>query len=471
MFEELDDAGLIAAIAETTRAEAAAAAARSALIGEFLARRVVDDEDDPRVKWACDPWASAAAEVAAAMNISDRKASGQMRIAETLRDHLPGVFDLFRRGRFSGRVISAITWRTRLITDDEVWARIDAALSDQAQRFGPLSDEKLTAEVDALVQRFDRDALIEAQRNARSRDFTVGDFEDDAGLTSVWGKLLAHDAAVLDKKISAMASAVCKHDPRSHGQRRADALGALANGNDHVPCACGSPACPVAGDNPRPKSSVVVHVVADPAAVNAAENPDKAAADVGTAVLAGGAMLPTPMLAELLRSGAKLQPLAAPCGVAETGYRPSAKLARFVRARDLMCRFPGCTMPAEVCDIDHVVPYPIGPTHPSNLACLCRKHHLLKTFWTGDWEFVLRPDGTAVWTSPTGQTYTTHPGSRLFFPDWVTTTTQLPPPPSSPPAVTARGLKMPIRKRTRAAERAQRIKYERALNNSDPPPF
>ncbi len=68
------------------------------------------------------------------------------------------------------------------------------------------------------------------------------------------------------------------------------------------------------------------------------------------------------------------------------GYRPSAKLARFVRARDLTCRFPGCTAPAEFCDIDHVIPYPLGATHPSNLACLCRKHHHLKTFWTGDWE-------------------------------------------------------------------------------------
>ena len=29
-------------------------------------------------------------------------------------------------------------------------------------------------------------------------------------------------------------------------------------------------------------------------------------------------------------------------------------------------------------------------------------HHLLKTFWTGDWELTLLSDGAAVWTSPTG---------------------------------------------------------------------
>ncbi|MGZ5393916.1 MAG: HNH endonuclease signature motif containing protein [Mycobacterium sp.] len=92
--------------------------------------------------------------------------------------------------------------------------------------------------------------------------------------------------------------------------------------------------------------------------------------------------MPTPLLAELLRNGAKLRPLCPPEKDAEPepGYRPSAKLDRFVRARDLTCRFPGCTMPAEFCDIDHVIPYPLGATHPSNLACLCRKHHHLKTF-------------------------------------------------------------------------------------------
>ena len=91
--------------------------------------------------------------------------------------------------------------------------------------------------------------------------------------------------------------------------------------------------------------------------------------------------------------------------------------------------FPGCTTPAEFCDIDHVIPYPLGATHPSNLACLCRKHHHLKTFWTGDWELRLLPDGAAVWTSPTGRTYTTHPGCRSYFPDWDTNTGELPPPP------------------------------------------
>jgi hypothetical protein len=183
-------------------------------------------------------------------------------------------------------------------------------------------------------------------------------------------------------------------------------------------------------------------------------------------------VLPTPLLAELLRNGAKLRPLCTPVDAPpESGYRPSAGLARFVRGRDLTCRFPGCTAPAEKCDIDHVIPYPLGSTHASNLACLCRKHHLLKTFWTGDWELTLLPDGAAVWTSPTGHTYTTYPGSRSYFPEWDTDTGELPPPPTPGTFSTDRGLMMPQRQRTRAQDHEARIKAERAQNDSDPPPF
>jgi hypothetical protein len=49
-----------------------------------------------------------------------------------------------------------------------------------------------------------------------------------------------------------------------------------------------------------------------------------------------------------------------------------AELADFVRCRDLTCRWPGCDKPAYGCDLDHAVPYPVGPTHASNLKCLCR---------------------------------------------------------------------------------------------------
>ncbi|KYH44356.1 DUF222 domain-containing protein [Branchiibius sp. NY16-3462-2] len=97
--------------------------------------------------------------------------------------------------------------------------------------------------------------------------------------------------------------------------------------------------------------------------------------------------------------------------VVETGdrsYRPGARLARFVQARDRHCRFPGCTRPAKLSDIDHVIRYPDGETAAHNLQCLCRHHHRAKH--EGGWKVVMSPTGVCTWTSPTGRTYITSPG-------------------------------------------------------------
>lgn len=118
-----------------------------------------------------------------------------------------------------------------------------------------------------------------------------------------------------------------------------------------------------------------------------------------------------------------------------------------------------------MCDLDHTIPYPVGPTCASNLGCLCRKHHLLKTFW--GWLNRQLPDGTMIWTSPGGQTYTTHPGSRLLFPTLCRPTAPVSVSANVPSAQPNRGLMMPRRKTTRAHDRAKRIDAERKLNDDD----
>jgi hypothetical protein len=112
--------------------------------------------------------------------------------------------------------------------------------------------------------------------------------------------------------------------------------------------------------------------------------------------------------------------------------------------------------------VDHTIPYPVGPTCASNLGCLCRKHHLLKTFW--GWLHRQLPDGTMIWTSPNGQTFTTHPGSRLLFPTLCRPTAPVATVADAASVAANRGLMMPRRTTTRAHERAQRIQAERARN-------
>lgn len=496
-----DDSEIVAAIEQWAGAEASAAARRLAAVAELTRRRCGDDD---RADWACDSWDAAAAEVSAALSISHGRASGQMRLGLTLARRLPRVAEMFSDGLLSYRVVSAIAWRTLLVEDEDALAVIDAALVGHCRAWGPLSDNKLDQAIDGLVDQVDPGALRRIRARARSREVQIGGRDDESGTSAMWGRLFSTDAALLKKRLTQMACGVCDADPRTGDQRRADALGALAAGFDRLPCRCGSPACEAA-DGAGSASAIVIHVLTDatelqPGGEGAAFDPnlsgrsasrpyargmslrDYLAGDPepepvsppSTSVILGGGVIPGPLLAELIRCGAKVRQLRPPTEAPEPRYRLSTALDEFVRMRDMTCRFPNCDQPAEACDIDHAIAWPFGPTHASNSRCLCRKHHLLKTFW--GWTDQQFPDGTIGWNSPSGKVYTTVPGSWLLFPGWDTTTA---PVAAGPPIVESaeRGLQMPRRRRTRAVERACRIKRERALNDAHlaernrPPPF
>jgi hypothetical protein len=180
------------------------------------------------------------------------------------------------------------------------------------------------------------------------------------------------------------------------------------------------------------------------------------------AVILGGPVLPAPIAAQAAMHATLEQLIHPGQAPPEPRYRPSKKLAEFVRCRDLTCRFPGCTKPATVADLDHTIPYPYGPTCASNLKCLCREHHLLKTFWPG-WSDRQLPDGTVIWTDPDGHTSTTYPGSRLLFPELCAPTAGFTVT-GRPTAKHTAGLTMPKRTTTRAQARHQRINAERGRN-------
>ena len=140
-------------------------------------------------------------------------------------------------------------------------------------------------------------------------------------------------------------------------------------------------------------------------------------------------------------------------------YQPTAAVERWVRMRDLTCRFPGCDRAAVICDVDHTIPFNRvdprngGLTVPWNLKCLCREHHRDKTFVDG-WRDEQFPDGTVIWTSPTGEVYRTAPGCVDLFPEMA------------PP--TACREPKPLR-RNRSRDRVARIARIRARNRIQRP--
>jgi hypothetical protein len=125
--------------------------------------------------------------------------------------------------------------------------------------------------------------------------------------------------------------------------------------------------------------------------------------------------------------------------VGRTRYRPPADLARHVQTRDRTCARPGCTAPAETCDLDHTIEYhappapqvegtalpaatpathdttaprtpTLGTTAAHNLGPLCRRDHRLKT--DGGFALCQTAPGVFEWTTPTGHRYRTTPGNH-----------------------------------------------------------
>ena len=89
-----------------------------------------------------------------------------------------------------------------------------------------------------------------------------------------------------------------------------------------------------------------------------------------------------------------------------------AGLARWLRARDGTCRFPGCRVSTAVTEVDHTVDWAKGgPTDHGNLENLCRRHHRFKTL--GYWKACQPMPGVIEWTSPTGRVYRTEPFLEL----------------------------------------------------------
>ncbi|MFC8179662.1 DUF222 domain-containing protein [Rhodococcus sp. NPDC057297] len=96
-------------------------------------------------------------------------------------------------------------------------------------------------------------------------------------------------------------------------------------------------------------------------------------------------------------------------------YRPGTALADLVRHRDRTCRHPGCDVPAAGCEIDHIIafdhhnPTRGGWTILTNLHCLCRYHHSLKTM--GAWTPTMLAGAAEYWKSTSGTTAVTLPGN------------------------------------------------------------
>jgi hypothetical protein len=467
-------AELTSAMMSASRRENQHAAARLTAIGDLYALRF-DERDEFCDQWAVDTESAVAVEVAAALNIGHEAAKDQVSLARGLRERLPLVAAVFRAGELSTAIVRVLLQRTGLITDPAILTHVDGKLAGAAARLMALSYGQMCGYVDRIVARQDRDALRRRKRAAENREIWFANGLD--GMSSFGGTMTMTDAETVERRLDALADTVCADDPRTKRQRRVDALAAMSSGAERLQCRCTSLNCP---KRDAIASPYVIHAFTGPgadghggpSADTVGEGGPKSAGEVADfpdlpATLVRNDRVVPPEQATSIAEHGTVRRLVHPGGAApEPRYRPSRSLGDFVRCRDLACRFPGCDVPAWDCDLDHTIPYGRGgSTQASNIKCLCRLHHLVKTFW--GWADRQACDGTVTWTSPAGDTYVTTPGSAVVCPELCAPTA-----PSVRREVTAevqgdRGAMMPTRRRTRARIRAARIEAERCANRED----
>jgi hypothetical protein len=382
-------------------------------------------------------------ELAHVINLGRGTAAFRARRAHTWRANLPGTLTALHRGEIDERragVLADALQHTR----PELAGAVEVQLLPEACELSPA---RLRARALELLAELDATAIEkrrpEAEEAADVRAYAIGD-----GMARLAGDMTAEDAAacydVIDQ-LAAMAKA--DGDPRPIGQIRAAIHSMLIlRAADHgLPGVTVNLAVSATLEGLEGTTTRGGEVNGFPITATHLRELLRRLGALGLTTPEGGSLtfaitdehgrlLATVSAAELARLSKNGCPehTHADCSCPVLGmpsptdaYEPTAAQRRFTTTRDRRCRTPNCGQRAAWADHDHVVPHAEGGrTTCTNLCCLCRSHHRLKTFARG-WTFRMDPDGTLHVTSPSGVTRSTRPpGLRL--PDMET-------PPYDPP--------------------------------------
>jgi hypothetical protein len=369
------------------------------------------------------------AELGAVLGMSSTGAKKLIGHALELRHRLPRLWAQVQSGvvpAWQARSVAEVTIHTVPALTVEAAGFVDAQVAAVAGRVAPAQLDRLVAEA---IKRYDLAAADPASDpedghlHVDPRHVTIN--EEDvhfAGTMRVEAELDIADALDLGHAVAqGAAQQKALGSTESLDVRRAKALGDLARTQTALDLLTGSPAPDRAsGPDPDPRRQgdlppareVVIHAHFDASAV-------------GEVTVFG----PTGRMEEGQRL-VLLDQVRSWCGESHTkvtirpvidlnteltaeGYAIPDRIREQVILRDRTCVFPWCTRPARRSDVDHIVefdhdaaaegrPQP-GPTTTSNLACLCRSHHRLKTHTA--WRYRMLEPGVFEWTSPHGHRY------------------------------------------------------------------
>ena len=346
-------------------------------------------------------------EVGVALRLSPGSAYDKVQRAAALTGRLADTLAALRRGEISGLQAATIATMVEHL-DDEVTATVQAAVLANAPE-QTVAETKRTLRR-AIIAADPAGAAARAEQAKTGR--TVSRDPLDDGMAELRAVLTATDTELVWAELTARAQA--EHIRRGdHGlpQPGLDALRADAL----VDAVLGTPDTEASSDGsthdrgkPGGPGRVQLRVTIDlPTLLGLAEHP---------AELAGHGPIAPDLARELAGDADWIRFTTDPqtgelLDLAPRRYRPSRRLAAFIRARQPVCTWPGCNQPSERCDLDHSHDFGKGgPTCRCNLGPFCRQHHNAKTH--GRWQYRRHPDGSGTLTSPLRKTYTLKPPWR-----------------------------------------------------------
>lgn len=302
---------------------------------------------------------------------------------------LPAVLRAWSNGQIDERKVAVITAGVRDV--DPVFA--DAVARAAAEFATRRTAPQTRAWLDRKVLAADPGAAdLRHMRATADRRVTLTPLAD--GVSELTALLPSVQARQLYDTLNGVAHAADDGDVRTMDQRRADALIDLLVGRAEPPQVQVQVVVPI--DTLTGEGAEPGHIPGI-GPITAAVARDLASGGCGSSVT-WRRLLTDEM------SGALLD-------AADRQYRPTPRLERAVRSRDVTCRFPGCRRPAlgerTGTDLDYTVAWPKGQTSAANLAALCRHHHRVKH--SPGWSVVTHPDGVLEWTTPVGRRFTTAP--------------------------------------------------------------
>ncbi len=333
-------------------------------------------------------------ELAAAMRTTENTAAMLLWRAELLVRRYWPVLDSLHGARMSERHATELVDAVERVPESRRESVAETALG-LAERL-PLG--KFRRALRALIDDARADTLAERHAKAAATRKVHIEQADD-GMAWLMAFLPAVEARAIHTRVTTLAKRLTKdnaQDDRTLDQARADVLGDLLVDGE-------TDALPATLRGIRPTVTVTVPALALLGSENA-----------GQADVEGVGPIPLDV-ARRLSGAAKgwMRVLTHPesgvvLSVGREQYKPPAALRRMVQWRAGTCRAPGCTLPADRCEIDHTIDWDLdGKTELGNLAPLCKGHHDVKHHTS--WAVVQREDGTMEWTSPTGRRYREEP--------------------------------------------------------------